>query len=54
MNIDDLNVKILETLKEEGQKGEYKVIEELEQQWDLPKVVQKGGEQYENEEPRQG
>jgi len=54
MNIDDVNVKILESLKEEGQKGEYQeVIEELEQQGELSKDVQKGGEQYENEEPRQ-
>ena len=54
MNIDDVNVKILESLKEEGQKGEYQeVIEEFEQQGELPKDVQKGGEQYENEEPRQ-
>jgi hypothetical protein len=33
MNIDDVNVKILESLKEEGQKGEHQeVIGELEQQ----------------------
>ena len=55
MNIDDVNVKILESLKEEGQKGEHQeVIGELEQQGELPKDVQKGGEQYENKEPRQG
>jgi hypothetical protein len=31
-----------------------KVIEELEQEGELPKNVQKGGKEYENEEPRQG
>jgi len=31
-----------------------KLIEELEGQGKLPKNPQKGGEEYENEQPRQG
>jgi CBS domain-containing protein len=46
---DDVNAKILESLKE----GE-EVVEELEQQGKLEKDSQKGGEEYEDEEPRQG
>jgi CBS domain-containing protein len=46
---DDVNAKILESLK-----GGEEVIEELEQQGKLQKDSQKGGEEYEVEEPRQG
>jgi CBS domain-containing protein len=46
---DDVNAKILESLK-----GGEEVIEELEQQGKLQKDSQKGGEEYELEEPRQG
>ena len=49
LNIDDdVNAKILESLKGE------EVVEELEQQGKLQKNSQKGGEEYEDEEPRQG
>lgn len=49
LNIDDdVNAKILESLKGED------VVEELEQQGKLQKDSQKGGEEYEGEEPRQG
>jgi CBS domain-containing protein len=46
---DDVNAKILESLK-----GGEEVVEELEQQGKLQKDSQKGGEEYEGEEPRQG
>jgi signal-transduction protein with cAMP-binding, CBS, and nucleotidyltransferase domain len=51
LNIDDedVNAKILESLK-----GGEEVVEELEQQGKLQKGSQKGGEEYEDEEPRQG
>ena len=50
LNIDDdVNAKILESLK-----GGEEVVEELEQQGKLQKDSQKGGEEYEVEEPRQG
>jgi CBS domain-containing protein len=51
LNIDDdeVNAKILESLKEVEE-----VVEELEQQGKLQKDSQKGGEEYEDEEPRQG
>ena len=45
---DDVNAKILESLKGE------EIVEELEQQGKLQKNSQKGGEEYEDEEPRQG
>lgn len=51
LNIDDVNAKILAFIDEHK---DDKVIEELEQQGELPKDVQKGGQEYENEEPRQG
>ena len=51
LNIDDVNARILAFIQEHK---DDKVIEELEQQGELPKDVQKGGEEYENEEPRQG
>lgn len=51
LNIDDVNAKILAFIQEHK---DDKVIEELEQQGELPKDVQKGGGEYENEEPRQG
>jgi hypothetical protein len=51
LNIDDVSAKILAFIQEHKDSG---VIEELEQEGELPKDVQKGGEEYENEEPRQG
>ena len=51
LNIDDVNAKILESLKEQI---EEQVVEELEQQGELQEDSQRGGEEYENERPRQG
>jgi CBS domain-containing protein len=53
LNIDDVNAKILESLKEQREE-EQVVVEELEQQGELPKDSERGGEEYENERPRQG
>jgi len=44
LNIDDVSAKILEIMQE---LKDDKVIEELEQQGELPKDVQKGGEGFE-------
>ena len=51
LNIDNVNAVILKSMQEEEHD---KVSEELEQQGELPKNPQKGGEEYENEQPRQG
>jgi CBS domain-containing protein len=51
LNIDNVNAVILKSMQNEEHD---KVSEELEQQGELPKNPQKGGEQYENEQPRQG
>jgi signal-transduction protein with cAMP-binding, CBS, and nucleotidyltransferase domain len=51
LNIDDVNPRILKSMQESEHD---KVSEELEQQGELPKNPQKGGEEYENERPRQG
>src|SRR5919205_3647936 len=49
LNIDDVNAKILESLKEqEGSEGEQ-AVEELEQQGELKEHSQIGGEKYESE-----
>ena len=53
LNIDDVNAKILESLKEQREE-EQVVIEELEQQGELQENSQIGGEEYESEKPRQG
>jgi CBS domain-containing protein len=54
LNIDDVNAKILESLKEQaGGEGEQ-AVEELEQQGELQERSQIGGEKYESEKPRQG
>jgi CBS domain-containing protein len=50
LNIDDINAKILESLKEQR---EEQAIEELEQQRELPRDSEKGGAKYEDETPRQ-
>jgi CBS domain-containing protein len=50
LNINEANAKILESLK--GQ--EDNVVEELEQEGKLKTNSQKGGQEYEDEEPRQG
>ena len=51
LNVDDVNAKILESLKEQRE-GEQ-AIEELEQQGQLPEDSEKGGAKYEDERPRQ-
>jgi signal-transduction protein with cAMP-binding, CBS, and nucleotidyltransferase domain len=50
LNVNEGNAKILESLRGEAQN----VVEELEEQGILEKDSQKGGEEYEDEEPRQG
>lgn len=52
LNVNEANAKILESLK--GQEEEENVVEELEQEGKLKKNSQKGGQEYEDEEPRQG
>ena len=53
LNVDGANAKILESLKEQEEEEEN-VVEELEQEGKLKKNSQKGGQEYEDEEPRQG
>ena len=50
----EVNAKILESLRAGRQKEKDTIIEELEQQGKLQKDSAKGGQEYENEEPRQG
>jgi len=50
----EVNAKILESLRAGRQREEHTIIEELEQQGKLQKDSAKGGQEYENEEPRQG
>jgi CBS domain-containing protein len=50
----EVNAKILESLRAGRQKEGRTIIEELEQQGKLRKDSVKGGQEYENEEPRQG
>jgi CBS domain-containing protein len=54
LNIDDVNTKILESLKEQGEGKEDQVVEELEHQGELREDSQRGGKEYESEKPRQG
>ena len=54
LNIDDVNAKILESLKEQGEREGEQAVEELEQQGELKEHSQIGGEKYESEKPRQG
>jgi hypothetical protein len=54
LNIDDVNAKILESLREQGGGEEEQVVKELEQQRELQEDSQRGGEEYESEKPRQG
>jgi signal-transduction protein with cAMP-binding, CBS, and nucleotidyltransferase domain len=51
LNVNEGNAKILESLRGEEAQN---VVEELEEQGILEKDSQKGGKEYENEEPRQG
>ena len=52
LNVNEANARILESLK--GQQEEENIVEELEQEGKLKKNSQKGGQEYEDEEPRQG
>ena len=56
MNLEDdeVNAKILDVLKGKTIEKEDTAIRELEQQGKLQKDSPKGGQEYENEEPRQG
>ena len=54
LNIDEVNAKILESLKEQGGREGEPAVEELEQQGELKEHSQIGGEKYESEKPRQG
>jgi CBS domain-containing protein len=54
LNIDDVNARILESLKEQGGREGEQAVEELEQQGELQENSQIGGEEYESEKPRQG
>jgi signal-transduction protein with cAMP-binding, CBS, and nucleotidyltransferase domain len=51
LNVNEGNAKILESIRGEEAQN---VVEELEEQGILEKDSQKGGQEYENEEPRQG
>jgi CBS domain-containing protein len=53
LNLNETNAKILESLKGQEEEKEN-VVEELEQEGKLKKNSQKGGQEYEDEEPRQG
>jgi CBS domain-containing protein len=53
LNIDDINAKILEALKEQREGVGEQVVEELEQQGELPRDSERGGVEYEDETPRQ-
>jgi CBS domain-containing protein len=53
LNIDDINAKILEALKEQREGEGEQVVEELEQQGELPRDSVRGGAEYEDETPRQ-
>ena len=54
LNIDDVNSKILESLKEQGGREGEQAVEELEQQGELQENSQIGGEEYQSEKLRQG
>lgn len=55
LNIDDVNARILESIQEaKEEEDDGRVSEDLEQEGKLPENPQKGGEEYEDEKPRQG
>ena len=56
LNVNEANARILESLKGQGGggEGEDNVVKQLEQEGKLKKNSQKGGQEYEDEEPRQG
>ena len=53
LNVNEVNARILESIKGQEEEEEN-VVEELEQEGKLKKNSQKGGQEYEDEEPRQG
>ena len=53
LNVNEANAKILESLRGQEEEEEN-VVEELEEEGKLKKNTQKGGQEYEDEEPRQG
>jgi CBS domain-containing protein len=54
LNVKEVNARILESLKRQEEEEEENVVEELEQEGKLKKNSQKGGQEYEDEQPRQG
>jgi CBS domain-containing protein len=55
LNVNEANERLIESLKGgQEDKEEEKVVKELEQEGKLKKNSQKGGQEYEDEEPRQG
>ena len=54
LNVNEVNARILESLKRQEEEEEENVVEKLEQEGKLKKNSQKGGQEYEDEEPRQG
>jgi CBS domain-containing protein len=54
LNVNEVNARILKSLKGQEEEEEENVVEELEQEGKLKKNSQKGGQEYEDEEPRQG
>jgi CBS domain-containing protein len=52
LNVKEANAKILESLRRQGE--EENIVKDLEQEGKLKKNSQKGGQEYEDEEPRQG
>ena len=56
LNVNEANAKIVESLKGQGgeEEEEENVVKQLEQEGKLKKNSQKGGQEYEDEEPRQG
>jgi CBS domain-containing protein len=52
LNVNEANAKILESLRRQGE--EENIVKDLEQEGKLKKNSQKGGQEYEDEEPRQG
>lgn len=54
LNIDDVNARILQSIQETKEEDDGRVSEDLEQEGKLPENPQKGGEEYEDEKPRQG
>jgi len=54
LNVNESNARILESLKGQEEEEGENVVEELEEEGKLKKNSQKGGQEYEDEEPRQG